>query len=104
MTANGSNSLAHFVEALEEVEQEKRAVAETERNLLAEAAQAGLHRQALKDAVRRKLETTEERSSRLAKEEAQKQRTDALGDYLSQLGLLSDPPPKQPTTKPRARA
>ena len=84
---NGSNSLSHFVEELTRVEGERRALAKTREYLLQEAAAAGLHSHALLDVVKCKRQTAQQA-------DAHRQRQDAFDNYLQQLGMLADPPPR----------
>ena len=60
MATNGStnghhNSLQHYVTALQQFMEEKRAISRAVRNLMAEARSHGLHPGALKDVVKAKL-------------------------------------------------
>jgi len=66
---NGSNSLQHYVEQLEEIASDQRPLARTKRNLLAEAAAAGLHVHALKDVVRLRTQSSQKTEERRIRQE-----------------------------------
>ena len=84
MNGAGSNSLNDYIEQLEEIEDDQRALARTKRKLLADAAEHGLHVGALKDVVRLRRQSPEQA-------EARQLRQDALDTYLRELGMRADP-------------
>lgn len=91
MATNGStnghhNSLQHYVSAVQELMQEKKAVVRAINNLMAEAKSHGLHPGALKDVVKAKLMSRQQA-------EAQEARNDAYSSYLEALGMLATPEP-----------
>src|SRR5215471_17535309 len=59
MNGAGSNSLNDYIEQLEEIEDDQRALARTKRKLLADAAEHGLHPGALKDVVKRRTQSSQ---------------------------------------------
>jgi len=98
MNGAGSNSLNDYIEQLEEIEDDQRALARTKRKLLADAAEHGLHVGALKDAVRHKRQSPQQA-------EALRRRQAALNRYLEELGLRADPlKSEQVVAAPRATA
>jgi len=102
MATNGStnghhNSLQHYVTALTQFMEEKKAVSQAIRNLMAEASSHGFHVLALRDVVKAKLMSRQQA-------EAQEQRNDAYESYLEALGMLAAPEPAPAqTTKPRGK-
>jgi len=92
---NGRNhdgtDLLHYVGELTEREQDVRSAVQARRKLLDVASAHGLHRQALREVVRRRLETHEQAEKR----ETYRERFDA---YLEALGMRAGVKPRQATT------
>jgi uncharacterized protein (UPF0335 family) len=85
LTALANENLAQYVKRLEELELEKREIAEEIKETLQKAEDQGHNKTALRATVRIKLMSREQR---LKYDDAQ----DALDQMLAALGLLGDTP------------
>jgi len=100
MTSNGegSNSLANYIDQLEQLDEDRRAIARAKRKLLDDAADHGLRPNALRDVIKRRHQTP-------AQAEEQRQDQLATDPYLEQLNtLLAEAAPEKATKAHRARA
>lgn len=84
-TAASNDGLEKFVERIEKLEPERRDTVYSMNEVLLEAADRGFPKRALKEVVKRRLETAEAQTKRIDHEEA----LDAL---LSRLGMLAGTP------------
>ncbi len=82
LQASAQNQLRQFVEQIERLEEEKKAIADDVRDKYAEAKGVGFDVKALRQIVRLRKKTTEERQE----EES------ILDVYLHALGMLNDAP------------
>lgn len=73
-------ALSRFADRLEALAIERGANAEAQREVLKQAAEAGYHKGALRQIVKRRLETEQKRASRQATEEAFAAMQVALGE------------------------
>lgn len=75
-----NDALTRFADTLEALAIERGANAEAQRDVLKRAAEAGFHKGALRQIVKRRLETEEKRTGREAMEEAFAAMQVALGE------------------------
>jgi uncharacterized protein (UPF0335 family) len=83
--AIANDEAARYADRAQALEVEKRELVVSLNEVYAEAADRGFPKKALKEVVKRRLETPEAQSRRIEFEEA-------LEDMLSRLGMLADTP------------
>jgi uncharacterized protein (UPF0335 family) len=83
--AKSNDALTRFVTRLEQLELNRRAACDDIAAVMAEAVEKGFNKKALRDIVKRKLESPEQETQRRVYEEA-------FDQMLAQLGMLAGTP------------